>query len=401
MRRAALGLCGRRGARVLGAARARRSLHVAVVGGGVVGVSTADELLRRGCEVTLLEATSEVAGAASATHGNAGTLWKSLRGTTPCEPATLWRTLKLLGRDPGHEKNVFVNDGCLTDAAFYRWALALARAQNPAAYDWETAHGDAQRYLLERAAALGVEHVRVAGGEVRSSTGAVVSSDAGDALGDSALYTQALAEDCKARGLHIWTNAPASLTANGLEVDGATVDADAVVLSAGARTASLLPMYVPIHPLRGYSNTARVTHPTRAPEASFLVDPEHLYCTRLDATRIRFTCYGEFVPLSGWTPPTAALETRLKNLIEYAVPDASVWSDYVSCDVWHGDRPLTPDGLPLVGKLAPGLYINAGHGFNGWRDAGITASFVAGLVAGGEDDSPAYVGAWAPARFNL
>ena len=48
MRRAALGLRGRRGA---------RSLHVAVVGGGVVGVSTADELLRRGCEVTLLEAT--------------------------------------------------------------------------------------------------------------------------------------------------------------------------------------------------------------------------------------------------------------------------------------------------------------------------------------------------------
>ena len=43
------------------------------------------------------------------------------------------------------------------------------------------------------------------------------------------------------------------------------------------------------------------------------------------------------------------------------------------CEVWHGDRPLTPDGLPLVGKLAPGLYINAGHGFNGWRDAGITA----------------------------
>ena len=157
---------------------------------------------------------------------------------------------------------------------------------------------------------------------------------------------------------------------------------------------------MPIHPLRGYSITARVTHPERTPAASFIVDPEHLYCTRLDDERVRFTCYGEFVPLSGRTPPTAALETRLKKLIEYAVPHASEWSDYRECGVWHGDRPLTPDGLPLVGQLAPGLFINAGHGFNGWRDAGITASFVAALIVG-EDDAPAYVGAWAPGRFNL
>jgi glycine/D-amino acid oxidase-like deaminating enzyme len=382
--------------------RAARSLHVAVVGGGVVGVSTADELLRRGCEVTLLEATQEVAGVSSATWGNAGTLWKSLRGTTPCEPATLWRTLKLLGRDPGHEKNVFINNSCLTDAAFYRWALALARCSNPSDYDWRAAHGDAQRYLMERAAALDAGGLRVAGGEVRSAGGAVLSSDPGDALGDSALYAKALAADCKARGLHVWTNAPAeAVDGGGVTVDGARVDADAVVLCAGARAASLLPFYVPIHPLRGYSITARVTDSKRAPSASFFVEPEHLYCTRLDATRIRFTCYGEFVPLSGWTPPTRALQERLKRLIAHAVPHASEWSDFVDCEVWHGDRPLTPDGLPLVGKLAPGLYINAGHGFNGWRDAGITASFVAGLVAGGDVDAPAYVEAWAPARFNL
>ena len=36
------------------------------------------------------------------------------------------------------------------------WALALARTPNPSDYDWETAHADAQTYLIERAAALGV-----------------------------------------------------------------------------------------------------------------------------------------------------------------------------------------------------------------------------------------------------
>ena len=173
-----------------------------------------------------------------------------------------------------------------------------------------------------------------------------------------------------------------------------------MVLSAGAASTKLLPFYVPIHPLRGYSITATVTRPERAPEASFFVEPEHLYCTRLDDDRVRFTCYGEFVPLRK-TPPTEALETRLKSLIAHAVPDASEWCDFVDCEVWHGDRPLTPDGLPLVGQLAPRLFINAGHGFNGWRDAGITAQRVAALVAGGEDDAPAYVAAWAPGRFNL
>mgnify|MGYP002876673619 FL=1 len=173
-----------------------------------------------------------------------------------------------------------------------------------------------------------------------------------------------------------------------------------MVVCAGGRTASLLPFYVPIHPLRGYSVTARVIDVALAPEASLFVSPEHLYCTRLDEERIRFTCYGEFVPLRP-TPPTKALETRLKSLIAHAVPDASEWCNFVDCEVWHGDRPLTPDGLPLVGQLAPGLYINAGHGFNGWRDAGITAQRVAALIAGGDGDAPAYVEAWAPARFNL
>ena len=74
------------------------------------------------------------------------------------------------------------------------------------------------------------------------------------------------------------------------------------------------------------------------------------------------------------------------------MPDASDWCDYISCDVWHGDRPLTPDGLPLVGQLAPGLFINAGHGFNGWRDAGITAKRVAALVAGGASFEEAIAG---------
>ena len=411
---------------VVGVRRGARALHVAVVGGGIVGVSTADELARRGCAVTLLEAAPAVASTASATHGNAGTLWRSMPGATPCEPSTLWHTLRSLSPSslppppPGapvaerrafHARNTFVHAACAADPAFYRWALALLCSLGTPAYDWPAAHEDAQRYVRERAAALDSgANVRAAGGEIRSAGGARLSANANDAQGDSALYTKALAADCKARGVRVWTSTPARAllmqgdACVGVEVDGALFEADAVVVCAGAATAPLLRTagrYAPIYPLRGYSITARVTDEARAPAASFFVDPEHLYCTRLDDARVRFTCYGEFVPLGRQTPPTKALEARLTSLIEHALPDVANWCDYNVCDVWHGDRPLTPDGLPIVGRVAPGCFLNAGHGFNGWRDAGITAKRVAALVAGADDDAPTYVGAWAPARFNL
>ena len=54
-----------------------------------------------------------------------------------------------------------------------------------------------------------------------------------------------------------------------------------------------------------------------------------------------------------------------------------------------------------MGQLAPGLFINAGHGFNGWRDAGITAKRVAALIAGGEDDAPPTSGRGRRLGFNL
>jgi D-amino-acid dehydrogenase len=68
---------------------------------------------------------------------------------------------------------------------------------------------------------------------------------------------------------------------------------------------------------------------------------------------------------------------------------------------WVGMRPITPDGLPAIGR-APGLenvFVAAGHGMLGMTLGPATAAVVAGLIAGGgggEDLRP-----FDPARFRF
>jgi glycine/D-amino acid oxidase-like deaminating enzyme len=52
---------------------------------------------------------------------------------------------------------------------------------------------------------------------------------------------------------------------------------------------------------------------------------------------------------------------------------------------WYGIRPMTPDGLPLVGRAAvEGLYLHAGHGSIGMQSAPWTARLLAEAMLGGQ-----------------
>ncbi len=65
-------------------------------------------------------------------------------------------------------------------------------------------------------------------------------------------------------------------------------------------------------------------------------------------------------------------------------------SDYLAshsatyADAWVGFRPLTPDGLPIIGKLSrhPRVIFATGHGTLGMTLAGATAQLVRGVVEG-------------------
>jgi glycine/D-amino acid oxidase-like deaminating enzyme len=50
---------------------------------------------------------------------------------------------------------------------------------------------------------------------------------------------------------------------------------------------------------------------------------------------------------------------------------------------WYGMRPMTPDGLPVVGRTAiEGLFLHGGHGSIGMQSAPWTARLLAAEIAG-------------------
>jgi glycine/D-amino acid oxidase-like deaminating enzyme len=64
--------------------------------------------------------------------------------------------------------------------------------------------------------------------------------------------------------------------------------------------------------------------------------------------------------------------------------------------VWHGLRPCTPDGLPVIGSRN-GVILATGHGMLGVTLAPLTGRLVADVVAGRADH--AALGALSPERF--
>src|SRR5205814_4421149 len=109
------------------AAVASTRMRVLVLGGGVVGVTTAYYLARDGCEVELVEAAGELA--TDATAGNAGLIapGHSFAWASPRAPAMLARSL--LGRQTAiRYGSVSIRSSCAGGSASSASARPTARA---------------------------------------------------------------------------------------------------------------------------------------------------------------------------------------------------------------------------------------------------------------------------------
>ena len=51
--------------------------------------------------------------------------------------------------------------------------------------------------------------------------------------------------------------------------------------------------------------------------------------------------------------------------------------------VWSGCRPMSPDGLPIVGRLphTANVHVNCGHGMMGWTLCGATATMIVDVLS--------------------
>jgi glycine/D-amino acid oxidase-like deaminating enzyme len=180
-----------------------------------------------------------------------------------------------------------------------------------------------------------------------------------------------------ARGGEVVADKVASLDANGRVhlVSGATREADAVLVAAGAWSGALmrqLGVAAPVIGERGYSvQTKDHDWPEDLPTTVF---EGHFVVLSRFTSGLRATSVLEFGSPDAPGDPRkwALLEQRIANLgVRFPNPDR-----------WVGARPTLPDYVPAIGRLerAPRIFYAFGHAHLGLTMAPITSEIVTALV---------------------
>ena len=399
-------------------------MRIIVVGGGVVGVTSAYWLRLAGHEVALIEQDREAGRGVSS--GNGGQL--SYAYVEPLAGPDLWTKFPaiLLGLDSAVRMRPdlsldsirwglsFLNHcvgkrqaeslgALLALAADSRRALAELLNDVPLQFDYAVAGklilyrdahaleqagklADIKRQhgfrieVLDRARCLALDPAL--SGYGNGFAGGVYAPE--DAAGDCGLFTRGLyahLRDAMDVEVHASTRVTKLLarssSVTGVELDTGERLADAVVLANGIdapRLAATVGLKLPIEPVKGYSITAPAR--PKAPVVSLTDRQEKIVFAHL-GHRLRAAAFAD---LDGWSP--AVNPERAGQLLALArslLPNAADWSH--AEPVWAGQRPMTPSGVPLIGKSRlPGLYLNAGHGGLGWTLACGAAKRLVGMV---------------------
>jgi D-amino-acid dehydrogenase len=401
-------------------------MHVLVLGGGVIGVTTAYELLQDGHEVTLVERAADVALGTS--FANAGMIapGHAFAWASPKAPKILLRSL---WRDDQALRFRFH-----ADPVFWRWCLRFLgectaerarintqRKHRLCAYSQSVLHdivaasgvsydasqtgllyfhrsretfergvrnmtilrdlGQAQQILTrdqiaELDPALAPVKAKIAGG-IYSHT---------DETGDCALFTRALAGVVREKGAQV----RAGTTVTRLETEGdrvaavhtnkGKIEADRYVLALGVWSPHLmrgLDKWLPIYPVKGYSLTLPIGGNHTPPRVG-AVDEDNLIAYSRLGDRLRVTATADFAGYdASHRPADFAVMTRK---VQDILPGGA---DYTRPQMWAGLRPMTPEGTPVLGTgRLKNLYFNTGHGHVGWTMSCGAARVTRDLIAG-------------------
>ena len=213
-----------------------------------------------------------------------------------------------------------------------------------------------------------------------------------DASGDAHRFTVGLADWCRARGVRFcfnetvrdWIVAGERITA--ITTDRGEHRADAFVLALGSYSPVLarkLGLRLPIYPVRGNSVSFPIGAEHTPPTLAGVDDGTLTAWSRLGNV-LRLTTTAEFSGYANRQPSkdVAMLVARARALF----PDGA---DFSQPSAWSGLRPMTPEGLPLVGQAGPrNLWLNTGHGAMGWTTAAGTARILADRLAGRAVEHP-------------
>ena len=398
---------------------------IAIIGGGITGVTTAYALAKRGHAVTLYEKNRYAAmetsfangGQLSASNAEVWTHWSTLlkglkwmlKSDAPLlvNPKPSWHKLswfaEFVANIPHYRRNT-IDTTRLAIAArqhLFDWAEAegidfdlkrrgiLHIYRNKAGFDHA---GQVSQLLAEG----GLPRRAVTPDEMRAIEPTLAGSYYGgyftesDSTGDIHKFTSGLADAITRLGVTcLYQQNVTAVTADARQaqvtvssVDGPhTASFDSVVICAGTASRSLaasLGDRVNIYPVKGYSITVNLNDEASrqaAPTVSLLDDETKLVTSRLGDNRFRVAGTAEF---NGFDMDIRADRIRpLIRWVEQCFPGVST----KSVVPWAGLRPMMPSMLPRVGRgRVPTVFYNTGHGHLGWTLSAVTAEMVAGTI---------------------
>ncbi|MEO6278429.1 D-amino acid dehydrogenase [Roseateles sp.] len=406
--------------------------HCVVIGGGVVGLTTAWALLQRGHSVTLIEREAEVAEGASRANGgqlsyryvsplaDAGVPLKALRwlldpdGPLRFKPEASWAqwswmlaflrncrgpvnrrtTARLLALGAFSQASFarLRDEAALGDVIALRTPGKLVVYRKPAEFARVAARasrGAEQALSHDDCVALEPALAQFEEGEATLAGGIFTP---GEAVADCHAFCRALHERLLA---HERFRGRLGARVEGFMLDGrgavlgvrtsqgqsqSNVAADATVLAAGLHSRALaagVGVELPLYPLKGYSLTAPIAAGHRPPEVSVTDFEKKILYARI-GNELRVAAMVDLV--GDDLSLDAGRLASLQRSVRATFPNAA---DYDRAVPWAGLRPATPSGAPIVGASGvPGLWLNVGHGALGFTFSFATADIVAELVSG-------------------
>ncbi|MEV4900404.1 FAD-dependent oxidoreductase [Citricoccus sp. NPDC055426] len=392
-----------------------------VIGAGMVGLATAWHLQEHGVQVTVVDRAGVAAGSS---WGNAG--WLSPGKTIPLADPSLWTygPTALLDRDAALHVPFRADPGLWsflarfaahgTRRAWERTMAALTPIDRMAleCFDEMTGAG-IDSWTRQGPFIVGFTEERQSAGFLREVQGVVrhgqdvplervddpravapqlsdqvkvVYRMGGQRFIEPGPFVQALADAFVDRGGTLRTGTAVTGLTGGARpevtlADGERLSADSVVVATGAWLPGLvrrLGVKTRVQAGRGYSFSVATEEPARHP-------------VYLPAQRIACTPYQGRFRIAGtmeFRGPDEPLQPRRIEAIVNQARSLMTGMDLDDRqDEWVGSRPVTPDGLPLVGATeAPGVYVAGGHGMWGIVLGPATGKLLAEQIVTGRID---------------
>ena len=159
---------------------------------------------------------------------------------------------------------------------------------------------------------------------------------------------------------------------------------DRIVMCAGLASAELLRplgLQIPMAAVYGYSISAPIREPLNAPRSGLMDERYKVAISRL-GNRVRVAGSAEIGGSLG-KHRDASIQTLYKVLHDWFPGAAQHANTGASIQAWKGARPMLPDGPPLIGDSGlAGIWLNLGHGSSGWALSCGSAKVLCDLLAG-------------------